>query len=79
MDEALRALRESGGGALTVTDREMLDWMKKVASLEGVFMCPEGAATAAAASRLLADGILSPDERVVLLNTGSGLKYLELV
>ena len=75
----LGTLRESGGGALTVTDQEMLDWMKEVASLEGVFMCPEGAATAAAASRLLADGTLSPDERVVLLNTGSGLKYLDLV
>ena len=75
----LGALRESGGGALTVTDQEILDWMKEVASLEGVFMCPEGAATAAAASKLLADGTLTPDERVVLLNTGSGLKYLDLV
>ena len=75
----LKALRESGGGAVTVSDEEMLDWMKQVASLEGVFVCPEGAATVAAASKLLADGTLSPDESILLLNTGSGLKYLDLV
>jgi threonine synthase len=75
----LRALRESGGGAVAVTDPEMLDHMKLVASTEGLFICPEGAATAAGAARLLADGTLSPDDRVLLLNTGSGLKYLDLV
>ncbi len=75
----LRALRESGGGALTVTDDEILHYMKLVASLEGMFICPEGAATAAALNKLLADGTLSPDERILLLNTGSGLKNLELV
>ena len=75
----LRALRESGGGAVTVTDDEILAYMNKVASLEGMFMCPEGAATAAALARLLADGTLSPDETILLLNTGAGLKYLELV
>ena len=75
----LRALRESGGGALTVTDDEILHYMKVVASLEGMFICPEGAATAAALNKLLADGTLSPDERILLLNTGSGLKNLELV
>jgi threonine synthase len=75
----LQALRESGGGALTVTDDEILAYMKKVASLEGMFICPEGAAIAAATEKLLADGTLSPDEDILLLNTGSGLKYLELV
>ena len=75
----LRALRESGGGAVAVSDQEMLDWVTEVASLEGVFVCPEGAATAAAAGKLLADGTLSSDDTVLLLNTGSGLKYLELL
>ena len=75
----LGALRESGGGALTVTDDEILDYMKIVASLEGMFICPEGAAITAALEKLLADGTLSPDENILLLNTGSGLKYLELV
>ena len=75
----LRALRESGGGAVTVTDREILGHVKKVASLEGVFVCPEGAATAAAAGQLLSSGTLAPDDCVLLLNTGSGLKYLELL
>jgi threonine synthase len=75
----LEALRDSGGGALTVTDDEMLTYMKKVASLEGMFICPEGAATAAAYEKLLANGTLSPDDKTLLLNTGSGLKYLELI
>ena len=75
----LRALRESGGGALTVTDGEILTYMRKVASLEGIFMCPEGAATAAALNKLVVSGTLSPDETILLMNTASGLKYLELV
>ena len=52
----LRALRESGGGAITVTDEEILSWMGRVASLEGIFVCPEGAATAAAVPKLLSRG-----------------------
>jgi threonine synthase len=75
----LGALRESGGGALTVSDEEILDYMKRVASLEGMFVCPEGAATVAALSKLLASGTLKPTETILLLNTGSGLKNLELV
>ena len=75
----LRVLREGQGGAITVTDQEMLDYVRTIASLEGVFVCPEGAATAAAAAKLLADGTLSADDRVLLLNTGSGLKNLELI
>ena len=75
----LAALRESGGGALTVTDDEIMKWVRDVAALEGLFMSPEGAATAAALQRLLADGAVSPEETVLLLNTGSGLKYLDLL
>ncbi len=75
----LGALRDSGGGALTVTDDEIVHYMKLVASLEGMFICPEGAATAAALNKLLADGTLSRNENILLLNTGSGLKYLDLL
>ena len=75
----LRSLRDSGGGALTVSDDEILHYMGLVASLEGMFVCPEGAATAAALNKLLADGSVLPDERILLMNTGSGLKNLELV
>ena len=73
----LSVLRESNGGAVTVSDDEIVDWMRRVASLEGIFVCPEGAATAAALAKLVADGDVGPDERALLLNTGSGLKYLE--
>ena len=75
----LRAVRESGGAALTITDDEILAYMREVASLEGIFICPEGAATVAALNKLLLSGALSPDETIMLLNTGSGLKYLEVV
>ena len=75
----LRALRESGGDAVTVTDREIMEYMRQVASLEGMFICPEGAATVAALGKFLASNALTPDQTILLLNTGSGLKYLELL
>ena len=62
-----------------MSDDEIRDYMGKVARLEGMFVCPEGAATAAALEKLLASGQLDPDDTILLLNTGSGLKYLELV
>ena len=75
----LNAIRESGGGALTVSDDEIRDYMGRVARSEGMFICPEGAATAAALEKLLSDSVLDPDENILLLNTGSGLKNLDLV
>ena len=75
----LQALRESGGGALTVSEEEMLAEMKVVASLEGIFVCPEGAAITAALRKLISAGTLSPDQSILLLNTGSGLKYLDMI
>jgi len=75
----LRALRESGGDAVTVTDGEIMECMRQVASLEGMFICPEGAATVAALGKFLASNALTPDQSILLLNTGSGLKYLELL
>ena len=62
-----------------MSDDEIRDYMGRVARSEGMFICPEGAATAAALEKLLADGRLDPNERILLLNTGSGLKNLDLV
>ena len=75
----LEALRDTGGTALAVTDREMVDAMREMASTEGVLPCPEGAATLAALRRLIHDATLGSEETIVLLNTGSGYKYLELL
>jgi threonine synthase len=73
----LRALRESGGAAVAVSDEEILDAGAELASLEGIFASPEGAACIAALHKLLHSGFLSAEDRIVLYNTGSGLKYLE--
>ena len=75
----LDALRTSNGGAVTVSDNEILNMMEVVASLEGLFICPEGAATAVALEKLVAEGTVSKSERSLLLNTGSGLKYLDII
>jgi threonine synthase len=75
----LDALRTSNGGAVTVSDNEILNMMEVVASLEGLFICPEGAATAVALEKLVAEGTVSKGERALLLNTGSGLKYLDVI
>lgn len=75
----LQALRETGGGALAVSDAEMVDAMYRLATTEGIIACPEGAATLVALERLLADGSIGPDAEIVLLNTGSGYKYLDLL
>ena len=72
----LRALRESGGGAVAVTDHLMAEWVAKLGADTGIFAAPEGGATAAAVPRLMELGLVSPDDEVVLFNTGSGLKYV---
>lgn len=73
----LQSIRESGGTAIAVSDEAMLDAGLLLAETEGVFPAPEGGACVAAAKQLLDAGFLSRDERIVLFNTGSGLKYLE--
>jgi threonine synthase len=73
----LRAVRESGGAAIAVSDDEMLDAGIRLASEEGIYASPEGAASVSALARLLQSGFLKPSDRVVLYNTGSGLKYPE--
>jgi threonine synthase len=73
----LDAIRASGGTAVAVTDDEMREATDEIGATEGVFVAPEGAACLAAAKRLLAAGEIGADERVVLFNTGAGVKYLE--
>jgi len=73
----LDAVRSSGGTAVAVSDEEMLDAGAELASTEGIFAAPEGAACVAALRKLLASGFLKPADRIVLYNTGSGLKYPE--
>jgi len=74
----LRAVRESGGTALAVTDEEIMADVGLMARNEGLFPCPEGAATLSAMRHMIAEGEVDRDERVVLFNTGSGLKYTDL-
>jgi threonine synthase len=73
----LDALRESGGTAIAVTDEELLAGALELARTEGIFAAPEGGACVPALRKLVADGLVKPDERVVLFNTGSGIKYLD--
>ena len=73
----LDLLHKSGGGAIAISDEEMIACTREVGSAEGVFTAPEGGACYAALKHLLADKTISPDETVVVFNTGSGLKYLE--
>jgi threonine synthase len=73
----LSMLRQTKGTALTVTDDEMLHAGRELASLEGIFAAPEGAATVIAARKLAATGWIKPHESVVLFNTGAGYKYAE--
>ncbi len=74
---ALEAIRKSGGTAVAVEDREMIDAGVEMASTAGMFSALEGAACFAALKRLLADGIVDAEERIVLLNPGAGTAYLE--
>ncbi len=73
----LDAIRQSAGAAVAVTDEELMDSSLELAASEGIFPAPEGGACVAALKKLLANGLLQPDDRIVLFNTGSGLKYLE--
>jgi len=73
----LSMLRQTKGTALTVTDEEMLEAGRELASMEGIFAAPEGAATVSATRKLAASGWIKPEETVVLFNTGTGYKYAE--
>jgi threonine synthase len=71
----LGAVRASGGSAVAVAEDEIAGHARAITTLEGIFAAPEGGATLAALLRLRADGAVQPHERVVLFNTGTGLKY----
>jgi threonine synthase len=71
----LRAVRDSGGFATAVSEDAIFSAWREVAAEEGLLLCPETAATYAAHKQALADGRVRPDERVVLFNCASGLKY----
>jgi threonine synthase len=73
----LDALRASGGTAVAVSDEELLAAVKEIGAAEGLFVAPEGAACLPALRKLIERGDVKRDERVVLFNTGAGVKYLE--
>jgi threonine synthase len=74
----LEILKESAGAALAFTDDEILASLRDWAKNEGIFLSPEGAAATAAYDHLLKTGFLKPEDRVVLFNTGAGLKYTDV-
>lgn len=73
----LDILRRSRGGALAVSDAEMIAAAREIGAMEGIFAAPEGAACLPALRRLIGEGAVKPDDRVVIFNTGAGAKYLE--
>jgi threonine synthase len=75
----LDAVRATGGTAIAVSDADLLAEQRTLATDEGAFICPEGAACAAATRQLRESGFLDATDSVVLLNTGAGLKYPETV
>jgi threonine synthase len=75
----LDILRASNGLAVSISDEGILASLRDWAKNEGVLLCPEGAAATAAYSHLLETGVLKPEDRVVLFNTGAGLKYSDVI
>ena len=75
----LRAVRESGGTALAVSDESMVSGMLEIGKHEGVSAAPEGGAALVAIQQLVASGDIKPRESVVLFNTGGALKYLDVL
>ncbi|MBA2942056.1 threonine synthase [Paenibacillus sp. CGMCC 1.16610] len=75
----LEAIYATGGCAISIHDEELLKEQQRIAELEGAFVCPEGAATFAAARKLKQTGWIAEDECVIALNTGAGIKYPDTV
>ena len=74
----LKAVRESGGTALTVTDDELMQGCQQLAASEGLFVAPEGGACIAALKKLRRSGFLKKSDRILIYNTGSGYKYIDV-
>ena len=75
----LDILKKSKGMAVSTTDQEILEATRHWAKVEGIFAAPEGAASLVAYRKLRASGFFKPEDTVVLFNTGSGLKYLDVL
>ena len=75
----LDAARASGGAALAVEEGRLVEWMGLANALEGIALCPESAACIGALERLVREGAVAPDERVVIFNTGAAQKYVEAI
>ena len=73
----LDILRKSNETAVAVSDEELIEDAREIGASEGIFAAPEGGALVSALKKLLETGEINRDERVVLFNTGSGIKYLE--
>ena len=76
-DLIMETLIQSSGTALAVTEQEMISGVKEIAASEGILVAPEGAAVWKGLLKLITDGFINRDEKILLLNTGSGYKYLE--
>src|SRR5262249_52307273 len=75
----LDAIRASGGLALTGREEMIVPWMKRVAGLEGIAICPETAVCFDALERLARSGVIAPSDEVLVFNTGAAQKYPEAV
>lgn len=75
----LRAIRESGGAALAVSDDELMHDTRELAAKEGIFSSPEGGASLSALRKLIRDGVVGRSDRAVVFITGSGYKYLDVL
>jgi threonine synthase len=75
----LRAIRESGGTAVAVTDADMVAGMRDLGRFEGISAAPEGGAALVAIRQLVAQGLMRPSDTIVLFNTGGALKYLDVL
>jgi threonine synthase len=77
MDMMQKVIDESGGYAIAISEEEIVEGVREVAAAEGMLMAPEGAATWKALLHLRQLGIVHDSETILLMNTGSGYKYLE--
>src|SRR3989449_4505050 len=75
----LKALREAGGTAVAVNEAEIAESMRAAGAAEGMLVCPEGGAAIAGTGKLRRDGWIRDDDEVVVFNTGTGLKYAEVL
>ena len=71
----IRAIRESNGFAISVSDENIMDARDRVAAVDGCFLCPEGAATMSAYEKAMSLKLITPNEKIILFNCATGLKY----